>query len=461
MARMVFLILTLMASAMKLDARNITLRAFLNTNNCFSCEGSLRELKELNAGIVLEIHVNESEKEILTDYLNKFGLRDLNYTVKTHQKIKFDPKHHSTSFYQILFDGRLIASFYGEYLEAYIRGLNTFNKTAAPDLSIPISRPVRFSKAASVSIDSTLVNINDFNLGKNMTYAIHLREKHALPVDSHYVSEVIYSDYFGLGQMDTVLYNLDREFVMKRGTTATLEQALLRRHSLYILLSLPNYQWIDSLKLLRSSSTLFFLEKDLLSGISKTYYVKDSWLSSPDSTRYFIDNSKSLFVDHGAIYLPLFASSYAGSSANKFVLMRKDADTLKYDRFAAFRIDGELNKKHKLDDDITFTNSRVSYHVKNKLIYDFEHKKVVTDLLNNSKGGEVLDVRVDGAFVRFLMIKRNKVSLITFDRITKKKIDSFAIRCDEDFLSSSGRLFNSDYILLMTKAGDKFLLKGY
>lgn len=452
----IFIILSL-----KLNATEITLKVFLNTNNCFSCESSLRNLKYLDKKISLEININEDEKEILVEYLSKFDLQQLKYTLKYHKKIKFDKRFHFNSYFQILINKKIIATFYGETLETYIVSVNSISVNLKKDYAIKLKDSEIFSKASIFSIDSNYININDFNLGKNITYKFNSADSSFNEIKKLQVNDLLYSDFFKLGNIDTNFYSKNRKFVESRGTKATFEQALIKSNVLYLQFSLPTYLWVEEKRLLKVGNKHFFLKSDLINNESKTYYIKDRTVIAEDSTKYFVDNTKSFFVKKNELYLPLFATKYKGAISYKFIKMKEDADTIKFNYFSKYIIAKDKSIKYNLDEDVTFANKTVAYNVGNKVIYDFENNELILDFLGNKEGGLVLDVKINGSFIKFLTLQKNKFSLITFDKITKKRILTQNINFNQEILSSSGRIFNSEYLFFMDKKCENFIFKSY
>ncbi len=456
--KILFLFITL---TIKLNATEIQLKVFLNTNNCFSCESSLRGLKNLEKKILLEININAEEKELLVEYLNKFDLQQLRYSLKSNKKIKFDKQFHNNSYFQILINKKIINTFYGEKLESYITALNSISSNLKNDYVIKLKEPEIFSKASMFSIDSNYININDFNLGKNITYKINSSDSSCNKIKKLNVSDLFYSKFFALGTIDTTFYSKNRKFVESRGTTATFEQALLKSNDLFILFSLPTYVWFEEKKLLKVGSKLFLLKNNLINNSTKAFYIKDDTVLANDSTLYFVDNSKSFFLKNKELYLPLFATKYKGTLSYKYIKMKEDGDTIKLNSFTNYNIDTDKNIKYKLDDDATLANKLIAYNVKNKVIYNFERNELIINFIGNTEGGEVLDVKINGAFIKFLSIEKNKFKLITFDRETKKMILTQNLTFNQEMLSSSGRIFNSEYLFFMDKKCERFIFKSY
>lgn len=448
-------LLILFVLSQNVKALNISLKLFLNTDNCFACEGSLRELKSLDTAIKVEINVLETSKKIVQEYLEKFDLKATRYTFKYHKKINFDQANHKNSYFKLIIDNKDILTFYGEKLNQYISGLNSL-KLGAYDFNLLLPDTNILSSSITLFVDSNLININDFKLGKNITYSISPDNQKIFLINKIFAKQLGYSKYFQLAAMDSSFYHQYRQEAIKRGVLATFEQSYLHNGKLFLLFSIP-YYYFRIPNVLRNDSRSLLLVKDLNSESSKYFFLKDDHIMSSDSTMFFVDNSKCFFVNNSNLFLPLFASKYKGQKSYRYMKMKTDGDTIKLASMLNYVLDKKIVEKYKLDDGLVFSNKKISYSVNNKMIYHFKSNEIIDDFIDDNSGGDILDAAIDGCFIRFLTLKGNTIKFLVYDRISKKKIIDTAIKFSEKISISSPRIFNASYIVSINELGNKLL----
>lgn len=449
------IILILLFLSQNIKSLNVSLKLFLNTDNCFACEGSLRELKSLDTAVKVEINILETSKKIIQEYLEKFDLKATRYTFKYHKKINFDPANHKNSYFKLFIDNKEILTFYGEKLSQYISGLNSL-KFGANDFSLALPDTNVLSTSITLFIDSNLININDFKLGKNITYSVSLANQNVFLINKLLAKQVGYAKFFPLASMDSSFYHKYKQEAIKRGILATFEQSFLNDGKLFLLFTIP-YYYFRIPNVLRNDSKSLLLVKDLYSESNKYFFLKDDHIMASDSTMFFVDNSKCFFVDNASLFLPLFASKYKGQKSYRYMKMKIDGDTIKHASMLNYILDKKIVEKYKLDDGLVFSNKNISYSVNNKMIYHFKSNEIVDDFIDDTSGGDILDAAINGCFIRFLTLKRNTIKFQLYDRISKKKIIDTVVKFSEKILISSPRIFNTNYIVTINESGNKLL----
>lgn len=441
-----------------LASTSISLKIFLNTDNCFACEGSLRSIQNLNKNIPVEIYTDKNSENIIEDFLGKFELNPSRYKISYVNKIYFNKDNHNSSYFQLCVNNKIISTFYGDELEKHVTGLNAIYVQNVKDLKINLPDTLIFSHALTTYIDSNLVNLNDYKLGKNVVCGIDLNKATCSIVSKTLAKDLQYNSFFQLANMDSSFYHHYKDEALKRGILPSFEQSYLNESFLYLIFSIP-YYYFRIPNVLRSDSRLMLMKKNLKNSARSFYYVKDDHMMDNDSTLYFIDTSKGFFTDNDLLTFPLFSTKHFSDACKLYMRTDVDRDTLKFSRFLDITIPKQKAEQFKLDDEIALCNRDLAYYTHHKLIYDYKKNKLISCFINEFKN-DILDVKIYGNLIQFLVLKKDKHLLRTYDIRTHKLLFQKKIDFEENINPLSVRIFNNAYIIGLNKKGTHFLLKA-
>lgn len=459
MRRTLLIFLLIVASGLS-AAPTFLLQLYLNTDNCFQCERSLGQLKNLDPEIQLEIHVQTKDKNILGEYLEKFELPATRYSVKFHKSIRFDEKHHMNSFFRLVVNGKFFCKFYNDLLSMYLPGLNSLGFLRDTTFTIALPDTNVYSDYITAFTNGDIININDSKLGKNLTYQVLPAQNKALLLSKLYAKKMNYEDFFALGAMDTSFYMRYREEALKRGILPTFRQAIIDDSMLCLLFSVP-YYYFSGQDTLRWDSRTFLLEKKLDGSVRRMAYVKTEVHRNKDSTQYFIDEAKGFSRINGNLIFPTFPYRYKSDVSYRYVEMSRDVDTLKPLKLR-LKMNRKTVEKYKLDDGLAFSNAALGYAVNDKVIYRLDDNKALVDQAQVRSGGDVLDVRLNGSFVQFITASRSeKITALLYDRLTGKEILRKHIVFPEKIKTISVRIMKEHYLVAMSETGEKLIFVSF
>lgn len=441
----------------------LILKIFLNTDNCFSCESSLRLLSELDSSAVAEIHAKKDSEQILGEYLEKFGLNSSLFRIKFHETLVFDKEHHDNSYFQLFSSNTLLATFYGDRLHDYVAGINSLlhkKKVRKKTIRIELGDTIVFSPLLSTLVMRDQINLNDRKLGKNYNYRINPEKTSCLQKTKVLAKELDGLRFFSLTNMDSSFYYKYPTEVKKRGFQSSLHQAYLDGSSLFILFSIP-YYYMAPPGHLHVDARLILMKKELSNEKTAFYKVGNYGIRAKDSTTYFIDTSKGIFIVRDTLVFSLFANSYKGEKCYKYVKTCISDDSLKVISFSKVSLARDEVETKKLDDDLFFSNSNSNYSVNHNIIYNYNTGRFVKDSIGHAAIHDVLDVKIAGCFITYLSVQEDdSYHLSTYDSYSWKKISSRRITFGEKTNVLSARIYDDNYLVAVNATGTSFLFKS-
>ncbi len=418
MNRKVILLLVLIVT--KLFATK-KIEVYLNFNECVNCYAILNILHTL-PDYEKTIVIAKTDSLMALEFLENYNLpSDISYRY-------ISKKNSPLSYCKVYNNDALADSFALKNISSKMASITQLksSKKELRSFNIPSTMAFNFERL-DVSVKGNYFNIYDYSLNKNVIFTLDPFKdtiSRVIEIKGKAFSPRL---FFKLGRLDSSLYYICYDFLKQnRWADAQIESSLLTDSSIILLLNFPSLH-VNPKNIADTivGMSFYLYEKGLVSNAKKLFALADQEMTKQSNNRFFIDNSRPLFMRSGKLFISVNDTK---KSEDKFPLFASFTHNknqwFEFEKMDSLTFEKNLYLSNNINKHFIQLNRQFYFDVSLKLLVDY-HKSKALYLKNldlSATNYYARDVVQAGDTLKIIVSKEEIIELLEYDLKTEKVI---------------------------------------